>query len=161
MLFFLGFGLTGGRAQEAIVTSGGDATGSGGSVSYSAGQVTYTKYSDSDGSVTQKIQQVYTITVETGLDQAGDITLQSSAYPNPATDQLILKISARGPTEYALHQQKLSFQLYGIHGNIIETREITATETTIPLNRLAPGCYFVKIRSDKRSIKTFKIIKIQ
>lgn len=161
MLFFLGFGLTGGRAQEATVASGGDATGSGGSVSYSAGQVTYTMYSGSDGSVTQKIQQVYTITVESGLDHTGDINLECAAYPNPASDYLILKVNDPGQTEYALPQQKLSFQLYGIHGNIFETRKITATETTIPLTRLAPGSYFLKIFSDNSSIKTFKIIKTQ
>ena len=161
LLFFLGFGLTGGRAQEATVASGGDATGSGGSVSYSAGQVTYTMHSGSDGSVTQKIQQVYKITVETGLDQARDITLACAAYPNPSTDYLILKINDNGQTEYALPQQELSFQLYSIRGNIIETRKITATETTIPLNNLAPGSYFLKILSDNTSIKTFKIIKTQ
>ena len=161
ILFFLGFGLSGGRAQEAIVAAGGDASGSGGVVSYSVGQVTYTTHSGSDGSVTLGIQQVYTITVESGLDQAGGITLACAAYPNPASDYLILKINDPGQTGYAGPHQDLSFHLYGINGNMIEKRKITATETTIPLTRLAPGSYFLKIISEDTSIKTFKIIKSQ
>jgi len=143
------------------VASGGDVSASGGSVSYTVGQVTYTMHTGSDGSVTQKIQQVYKITVESGLDHTGDITLQCAAYPNPAKDYLILKINDHGQTKDGLPQQKLSLQLYGIRGNIIETRKITATETTIPLTRLAAGSYFLKIFSDNTPIKTFKIIKTQ
>ena len=159
ILFFLGFGLSGGRAQEAIVAAGGDASGSGGAVSYSVGQLTYTTHSGSDGSVNQRIQQVYKIIVESGLDQAGDITLACTAYPNPATDYLILKVNDPLQAGYAGPQQDLSFQFYGINGNIIEKKKITATNTTIPLNELAPGSYFLKIISNKKSIKTFKIIK--
>lgn len=45
------------QAQQANVTSGGDAKGSGGSSNYSVGQVVYTTNTGSTGTVAQGIQQ--------------------------------------------------------------------------------------------------------
>ncbi|MEJ5266144.1 MAG: hypothetical protein WHT29_12590, partial [Bacteroidales bacterium] len=93
-IILLGLGLTGLQAQESVNATGGNAFGSGGSVSYSVGQVVYTTNSGTNGSVAQGVQQPYEISVVTGLEEAKGINLSVSAYPNPTTDYLTLRIDA-------------------------------------------------------------------
>ena len=85
-IFLLVCGLTTLQAQQAVVASGGTATGSG-TVSYSIGQVVYTTNSNS-GSVAQGVQQPYEISVLTGVKDAKDITLEFVVYPNPDDKKL-------------------------------------------------------------------------
>ena len=92
-VLLLGLGLTGLQAQTAIPATGGNVSGTGGSVSYSVGQVVYTTNTGgANGSVAQGVQQPFEISVVTGIDEANGITLQCSAYPNPTTDFLKLKV---------------------------------------------------------------------
>ena len=76
--FLLGLGLTGLQAQEAVLASGGDTSGSGGSISYSVGQVVYTTNTGTSGySVAEGVQQPYEISVVTSLDKSINIKLTS------------------------------------------------------------------------------------
>ena len=45
------------QAQQSVVASGGEASGTGGTMSFSAGQVLYSTYFGSNGSVIQGVQQ--------------------------------------------------------------------------------------------------------
>ena len=60
-------------AQEAITTSGGDASGSGGSVSYSVGQILYSTNTGANGSVAHGVQQPFEISVVIGIEEASSI----------------------------------------------------------------------------------------
>ncbi len=80
------------HAQESTTASGGEASGDEGTVSYSVGQVVYGTHSGTTGSVSEGIQQPYAISVIIGLEETG-INLNISAFPNPTTDYLILKIA--------------------------------------------------------------------
>lgn len=80
-VLLLGLGLTGLLAQEKIIATGGDASGSGGSVSYSVGQVTYQTHIGTNGSVSEGVQQPYEISIITGIDEAEGINLTVLAYP--------------------------------------------------------------------------------
>jgi hypothetical protein len=147
-------------AQQTVSTSGGNAAaGVGGTVSYTVGQLTYTTINDlSSGSMAQGIQQPYEISVITGAGDVGNIYLEMSVYPNPATDFLILKIAGEEETQYFA-------SLYNINGNLIKTIKIETNETTIPMQGYSTGTYFLKmsiITSNMglpKNIKTFKIIK--
>jgi hypothetical protein len=97
-IFLLSLGLTGLHAQETIPTSGGNALGSGGTVSYTVGQLVYTTNTGTTGSLAQGVQQPYEISVVNGIDEALGITLNYSAFPNPATDFLYLKSMLRHPS---------------------------------------------------------------
>ncbi len=57
------------RAQESIVASGGEATGTGGSSSYSIGQVSYTSNQGTGGSVEQGVQQPFEIYAVLGMEK--------------------------------------------------------------------------------------------
>ena len=151
----LGIGLTSIEAQEAITAAGGNASGSGGSVSYSVGQVVYTSSTGTNGSVAQGVQQPYEISVVTGIEEAIGINLMVSAYPNPTTDFLNLKVDA----STTLSIQSMSYQLFDISGKLLENKKLTGNETQIDLNGFISSTYFVKVLENNQLIKNFKIVK--
>ncbi len=71
------------QAQQGFVFAGGDATDASGSVSYSAGQVFFHTFSSGGGSLAEGLQQPYEISTITSIEEAEDIELLFSAYPNP------------------------------------------------------------------------------
>lgn len=140
------------KAQNTIPATGGNAAGSGGSVSFTTGQVVYTVLTGSSGALSQGVQQPYEISVPTALEEASDISLIFSVYPNPAADYLILKTG-----EY--EKGNLSYWLYNVGGTLIGTKNVLSSETFINMNGQTAGIYFLKITSGNKEIKTFKIIK--
>ena len=151
-VLLFGLGLTGLQAQETIPATGGNASGSGGSASYSVGQVIYTTNTGTNGSVAQGVQQPFEISEVTGIEQAKGINLNCSAYPNPTTDFLMLKVEN-------YDKENLSYQLYDISGKLLENKKVTGTETSIVMSNLVPATYFVKVTEGNKEVKTFKIIK--
>jgi hypothetical protein len=174
-IFLLSLGLTGLHAQETIPTSGGNALGSGGTVSYTVGQLVYTTNTGTTGSLAQGVQQPYEISVVNGIDEALGITLNYSAFPNPATDFLILKIDASTPFDNAqgkkLSIPAMEYRIYDTNGKLLEIKKIESNETSIDISNLLPSTYFLKIVVQTRhalsqkhalppqEIKIFKIIK--
>ena len=148
-LFLLGIGYTI-QAQQAIITTGGNATGSGGSASFSSGQVNYTSVAGTTGAVSQGVQQAYEI-FTLGLNEAA-ITILLSAYPNPTTDNLTLQIKD-------FSNEKLNYELYNMQGTLLETKKINDSQTQIDMTRWSAATYLIKIFSDKKQVQSFKIIK--
>ena len=140
-------------AQTSTNAAGGNASGSGGSVSYSVGQVVYTTNTGTNGSVSEGVQQPFEISVVTGIEEAKDIFLNVSAYPNPTTDYLELKVEN-------LQLSELSYKLYDISGKVYQNKEIGNSITKIEMQNLPQGIYFIKVIDTKnKEFKTFKIIK--
>ena len=148
-VLLLGLGLTGLQAQETIPATGGNASGSGGTVSYSVGQVVYTTNTGTNGSVAQGVQQPFEISVVTGIEQTA-INLAISAYPNPTTDFLLLKVESE-------KLKDLSYQLYDLNGKLLQNKKIEGNETSIVMSNLVPATYFVKVTEGNKEVKTFKI----
>lgn len=153
-ILLLGLGLTGLQAQEAIPATGANASGSGGSVSYSIGQLVYTTITGTSGSVAQGVQQPFEISVATGIEEAKGIKLILSVYPNPTKHYLTLSVSE-------FETSNLSYQLYNISGNLLETKMIEGNLTSVLMNNLLPATYLLKVVQGDKEIKTFKIIKTQ
>jgi len=152
VVLLLGLGLTGLQAQEAILTTGGNASGSGGSASYSVGQVFYVTSTGTNGSVAQGVQQPFEISVVTGIEETKGITLQCSAYPNPTIDFLTLKVDSDVKTQYIA-------SLYDINGKLLESKKLDGNQTRIVMSNLVPATYFLKITDNNKEVKSFKIIK--
>ncbi|MBN2612831.1 MAG: T9SS type A sorting domain-containing protein [Bacteroidales bacterium] len=152
VMLLLVIGYTGVYAQEAVLSSGGNASGSGGSVSYSVGQVLYTTISAGSGTITQGVQQPFEISVVTGMEEAKGYELLISAFPNPVTDNLQLKVERN-------YSDDLTCQLYDITGKLIEIMKIESKETVISMSNLLPGIYLLKIIRGDKELKIFKIIK--
>ncbi len=151
-VLLFGLGLTGLHAQTSVNATGGNASGSGGTASYSVGQVVYTTNTGTSGSVAQGVQQPYEISVITGIEEAKGINLSVSAYPNPTTDYLQLKVESEKLND-------LSYQLFDMNGKLLQNQKLSGTETQINMGNYVPSTYFVRVSSGNQSIKEFKIIK--
>lgn len=150
-VFLIGFGISGLQAQEVITTAGGDASGSGGTVAYSIGQLVYTTCTGTNGSVAQGVQQPYEISVTTGLE-VNNIDLVLSAYPNPTSDLLNLKLK-----EY--DNKNLAYQLYDMQGNLLVSKKIKGNISTVNMANLPASTYFLQVMDNQKPLKIFKIIK--
>jgi hypothetical protein len=140
------------QAQTAIPSSGGKAEGTGGSVSYSFGQVVYTTKTGSNGSVAEGVQQPFEISVVTSIEDAKEINLSISAYPNPTSEYVTLSV-----VDFDLTQ--LSYQLYDMNGKLLDTKKLEGNQTRILMSNLTPATYFLKVTDENQEVKTFKIIK--
>lgn len=134
-------------AQENTVASGGEAMGSGGTVSYSVGQVVYTTNTGTNGSVSQGLQQPYTISTTVGVNQT---SIQLNAYPNPTTNNLTLTTD---------DSESMRYQLFNIQGAEISSKTLNSKTCSISLEGHPPATYFLKVIKNNEVIKVFKIIK--
>jgi hypothetical protein len=156
-VLILGFKLTGLQAQEAVLSSGGVAMGSGGSVTYSVGQVVYTYNTDKSGTVAQGVQQPYEISIIPEFDESQGISLQCSVYPNPVIYNLTLHFENQVIED-------MSFFIYDAKGKRLMTQKIESRETIIFMGNFTPSTYFLKVmktrpKSTIQDVRTFKIIK--
>ena len=151
LIFLYAGGITAG-GQNTVPSSGGNAGGPGGSVSYSVGQIFYKTNEGPAGSVGEGVQLPYEISVVTAIEDARNLKLISSVYPNPVRDILTLKIE-----EYEINN--LSYKLFDSGGRLLEDKKILSNETAIVMSNLAPAIYFIKVTDGKKDIITFKIIK--
>ena len=146
-------------SQQAVVSSGGDAEGSGGSVSYTIGQIFYQTHG-AEYTLSEGVQQPIEISVVNVVTPDPGISLR--AYPNPARDHLMLE------TEQ-LVSEKMEYRFFDSHGRLVENRKITDQKTRISLSHLEAGVYFLHVfqtndplnqqASRVREMITFKIIK--
>ena len=151
-ILMFGFGLTLLHAQETVPASGGKASGSGGSVSYSFGQLFFMNHTGENGSVFEGVQQPYEISVVTAVVEAEGIDLIVSAFPNPVTDHLILRVDR-------YNYENLHFQLIGINGRMVKTGIVTSYETIIDMAGITRATYLLRVLDKEKEIKTFRIIK--
>ncbi len=140
------------HAQETIVASGGDATGISGSSSYSIGQSVYSTISSENISVSQGVQNAYEILEIVNEKDAIASQLQFTAYPNPTTDMVYLKTENIGTSI-------LLYQLYSLSGQLLSNDTFTENTASITMKNFPHGTYFLKVISNEKTIKTFKIIK--
>ena len=96
----------------------------------------------------------------TGIEETEGFDLMISVYPNPAFDFLMLRIEA----DKLINSRSVCYRLYDMHGKLIINENIISDLTSVSVENLTPGIYFLKvIDSDgiatKKVIKTFKIIK--
>ena len=140
------------QAQYALTATGGNSSGSGGIVSYSVGQIVYITNTGTTGTVTQGVQQPFEISIVTGLEEARDINLICSAYPNPANDLVTLKVEN-------YDADNLSYKLYNNVGKLLESKKVNGFETIISMANLIPSIYLLKILDGNKEVKIFKIIK--
>ncbi len=127
-------------------------TGSGGTVSFVSGQTSYSSIVSSSGTVYEGVLQPFEIHVVTQLDPGKSITLECEAYPNPATDFLILKI-------HNDQIENMKYQLIDLNGKVLEEAFIGDAETNISLKHYKPTTYLLKVLDKSTEVMIFKITK--
>ena len=137
------------NAQEAVVASGGDASGIKGSSSYSIGQ---SVYSNENILASQGVQNAYEILEVLNEKDVLTSNLKFTAYPNPTADIINLK------TEN-IDQSILFYQLYSVSGQLLSNDKLAENTTSVSMKNFPTGTYFLKVMQNDESIKTFKIIK--
>ena len=157
-ILLFGLGLAGLRAQQVVTTAGGSGTGSGGKITYTVGQLAYTSLTGIGGIANNSVQIPFEILIGTGIEEARNISLEFSAYPNPVIETLHLKVG-----DFDI--KNLSYLLYAPSGKLVSFQKLNSKETSIPMENLPSSTYFLKImyKQDnslsEKEIKTFKIIK--
>lgn len=138
--------------QSSVSAAGGNASGTGGRAAYTVGQVAYSHLTGTNGFIIQGVQQPYEISVVTAAENTEDITLTCVVYPNPASTHLNLVVSA-------LNGQRLKYSIYNLNGLLLRDNDIESSITSISLDQFQAGIYFLRIVSEGREIKIFRIIK--
>lgn len=152
ILFLTSISVVKSYSQESVTVSGGTATGTGGTASYSIGQTTFTSQISSGGIVSSGVQQAYEI-VTLGNNDFAEINLVMSAYPNPSIDVLNLVVSDE-------KWSGMSYQLFDLNGKTLsKLQKMITSETSVSMQELQRGIYFLTITNGLKTIKTFKIIK--
>ncbi len=137
--------------QNGAIAAGGSVSSSGGNISYTIGQIAQSYSSGANGSVAEGLQKPFEIST-LGNDDFPCISLEMKVYPNPTIDNLVLKIGE-------LTNENLACQLYDVTGKQIANEKIINFETQINLENLNAAIYFLEIKNQNKTIKTFKIIK--
>ena len=149
---FLLFSATIVYSQQSLTTAGGEATGIG-TASYSIGQVAYSNNTGSNGSVSQGVQQVYTIVDVVDLvGGLATINLELAAYPNPTNNALTLNIGN-------YNNQNLTYRLCDMQGKLLDSKKVNNRSTEIGMQDLPASTYLLNIVDQESLIKTFRIIK--
>jgi len=138
-------------AQSDFVVTGSNQTSATGSVSMSVGQVSYSNEDSAAGSVVSGVQQVYNIEIIDGVEQSY-INLNLTAYPNPTTENVWLRIDSE-------FDRPLSYVILENSGKIVSESEISEIETEIIMRDLSSGSYYLIVKDGQVNIKTFKIQK--
>lgn len=138
------------QAQQTINAAGLNATGSGGSSSYSVGQIDYSS-KGANNQITEGVQQPYEI-VNLAVSENGNEEKNISLYPNPVKEVLFVDFN----------QEKFSnstYQLYDAQGKLIKNGNFNQKKNELNFSSLPASIYIIRIFSDNKIVKTFKIIK--
>jgi hypothetical protein len=156
-ILLVNLAITGLQAQETGTVSGSKDSGSGGQAGYTIEPVVYNTVTWTKSPLTKSIKQPYEISVLKGIEDSNGITLICTAYPNPATDFIKLKVE-----NFSI--ENLAYQLYSSSGKLLENKRVEGSETTISVKDFVPATYFLKLMHipqtlTPQEIITFRIIK--
>ncbi len=138
------------NAQEAVAISGNHFANNEKQISWTIGEPVITTLSGENFQLTQGFHQ--SKLVITAMDEISELELNISAFPNPTSDYLKLKVENGG-------QQDLYCTLYRADGRIILQKQIESSISEIPMYSYVSATYFLKIFDNNKTLKTFKIIK--
>lgn len=139
-------------SQALVAVSGGNISGSSGTAGYTVGQFMTGEASGSDGRVIQGIQQLYDIIVINNITDGGFISLEAKVFPNPVADNLTLSIPGEDMSGYTM-------RLFDSRGALLRTLELSSPETSIPMETLASGIYYINVYRNNQQAAVFKIVK--
>jgi hypothetical protein len=145
-----GYGTT--NAQEVISTAGNAHSNNNGSISYTIGEPVIETFTGETNILTQGFLQ--SNVVVTAIDELPGLDFEISAFPNPATEIVKLRIVKESVT--GMH-----YMLYDMNGILLMKNRLKGTVTEVPLGDLSPTEYILKVYNQDKELKSFKIIRIK
>jgi hypothetical protein len=138
------------QAQQVIATAGNFSSNTSGSLSWTIGEGIIETYTGTGMILTQGFQQ--STRTSTATQNLSSNAMEISAYPNPTSDFVSLKVNIKSPIN-------LKFSLYDVYGKLVLDQKLESNESKISFNNLASGVYLLKLFSYEKEIKAIKIIK--
>ena len=135
-------------SQSSILTSGGDAGGTGGWASISIGQVFDNSWSNTSYYIQEGIQQNLLLNTDGLIEIDFNKIL---IYPVPALNEISL--------DFKELDDVFEYELFSIDGVVKDKGDVSINNPSINLERLASGEYFLILYTDKYFHKS-KITKI-
>jgi Secretion system C-terminal sorting domain len=136
-------------SQSAVLSAGGDASGTGGSISYSIGQVFYTHTDGTAGTIHEGVQQPYEF-FAVSVDEV-HAALRLNVFPNPTTQMLILQAESLTPG--------LTAHIYDSSGQLIFESLLSSNSLTIDAQSWAAATYVLRITDLSGGTSHYKIVK--
>lgn len=135
-------------AQEVISTQGDSYDNGTNTIDFTIGEPVIETVSDGTNDATQGFHQTnLTITNIEDLD----VDFSVNIYPNPAADVINLTIEK---------YEKITYQIYDMGGKLVDQSTLTSSTTSLNVSDYPKGTYLLTlIESDKKKLKTYKIIK--
>ncbi|TKT86535.1 T9SS type A sorting domain-containing protein [Dyadobacter frigoris] len=82
-----------------------------------------------------------------------DLSNVVSTYPNPATDQIMIRLT-KAPSK------NCGYQLFYMDGKLLQAGDIKENMTVVNISHLTPGMYLLKIKETNYDVQTYKIVKM-
>jgi len=140
------------NAQEVVSSAGDSHSNANGSISYTLGEPVIETFTGDNNILTQGFQQ--SNIVVTAIDELPGLDFEITAFPNPATEIVKLRIGKESIAG-------MQYMLYNMNGNLLMKNRLVGTETEIPFMDLSPAEYILIISDKNKELKSFKIVKIQ
>jgi hypothetical protein len=140
-------------AQQTLLSSGGNGSGSGGSFAYSVGQAMYTAQTNSSISLSTGVQQGYELILITGLEEEDRSVLAATVFPNPTFNYLTVEIKNYTPTT------AFEISLFDVKGKQVHWQKVIDIETQIQMEHLSSALYILKLIQGNKLVKVVKVIK--
>ena len=138
-----------GIAQTAVLSAGGDASGSSGSVSYSIGQTFYVHTDGANGTIHEGVQQPYECFTVAVHETHHDLNL--ILYPNPTLHTLTLQTGQVIPGLTAI--------IYNQNGQLLFESMIWSLSMPIDVSGWAAGSYFLRVTDKSNNSSHYTIVK--
>lgn len=136
-------------AQEVVSTQGNSYSNGVGSIDYTIGEVVIITGTDGTNDITQGFHQTNWNFV--GLID-NDPEYQVSIFPNPTSEVINIKTTVF---------EDVTYSLFDASGKLIVEDKLSADQTTIKVDELAPGNYTLTLAKGVQILKTFKLVKVQ
>ena len=119
-----------------------------------AANVDFTPYDSDNDRIVDFVYMIYAGvgSADTDVQSAISGMISLSAFPNPTSDYLTLRIESEDIEGF-------DCVMYDISGKEILQKQITSSETSLNVQQLPSATYFVRVTKGKNEVKTFKIVK--
>jgi hypothetical protein len=134
-----------------LVSSAGDSfNNTSYQLDWSIGELATETYTGSQNTLTQGFHQgTYIVT---SIDENPLLEFTITAFPNPTSDFISLKVESS-------KVESLQYTITDLSGRVLQTNKLLENNQQISFLNYAVGTYFITVQQNSKLVKSFKIIK--